>query len=111
MHDLNDLVVVTNEPFERISRAAAINNSSHIAAEAVMDVGFKAPRRIVLLTPCADLDCPADLSSDCQVEAFDLAILLGGWGPCEGCPADFNGDNDVNAADLAQVLGAWGMCP
>ena len=46
-----------------------------------------------------------------DVDAADLANLLGSWGPCEGCPADFDGDNDVNAADLAQLLGAWGMCP
>ena len=29
-----------------------------------------------------DPDCPADLSGDCEVEAFDLAILLGSWGSC-----------------------------
>ena len=27
--------------------------------------------------------CPADLSGDGVVEAFDLALLLGSWGPCE----------------------------
>ncbi len=57
-----------------------------------------------------DAGCPQDLDGDGQVEAFDLAIVLGSWGPCEGCPADSNGDNVVNAADLAQLLGAWGMC-
>ncbi len=56
-------------------------------------------------------ECPQDLDGDGSVGAFDLAILLGSWGPCEGCAADFNGDDDVNAADLAQLLGAWGMCP
>ena len=25
--------------------------------------------------------CPGDLNGDCQVEAFDLAILVGNWGP------------------------------
>ncbi len=57
-----------------------------------------------------DGDCPQDLDGDGSVGAFDLAVLLGSWGPCEGCPADFNGDNVVNAADLAQLLGAWGPC-
>ncbi|MCH8881158.1 MAG: endonuclease [Planctomycetes bacterium] len=57
-----------------------------------------------------DAACPQDLDGDGQVEAFDLAILLGSWGPCEGCPTDFNGDGDVNAADLAILLGAWGAC-
>ncbi|MCH8851067.1 MAG: hypothetical protein IID41_00280 [Planctomycetes bacterium] len=51
------------------------------------------------------------MDGDGQVEAFDLAMLLGAWGPCEGCTTDFNGDGVVDAADLAQVLGAWGMCP
>ena len=26
------------------------------------------------------------------------------------CPADFDGDRDVDAADLAQLLGSWGSC-
>ena len=55
--------------------------------------------------------CPQDLDGDGQVEAFDLAILLGSWGPCEGCPMDFDDDGQVDAFDLAQVLGAWGTCP
>ena len=64
--------------------------------------------------------CPADLSGDGVVEAFDLGILLGGWGPCpepckEGdpedtCPADLSGDCVVEAFDLAILLGAWGPC-
>ncbi len=64
--------------------------------------------------------CPADLSGDGIVEAFDLAMLLGAWGPCpepckEGdpadtCPADLNGDCVVEAFDLALLLGAWGPC-
>ncbi len=35
-----------------------------------------------------------------------------GTGMCEaaGCPADFNGDGIVNAADLAVLLGNWGPC-
>ena len=57
-----------------------------------------------------DSECPQDLDGDGQVEAFDLAILLGSWGPCEGCATDFNGDGVVDAFDLAQVLGAWGEC-
>ena len=64
----------------------------------------------LFLNEC-DAECPQDLDGDGQVEAFDLAILLGSWGPCNDCPADFDGDGDVNAADLAQLLGAWGLCP
>ena len=56
------------------------------------------------------LACPADLSGDGDVGAFDLALLLGSWGPCPGCPADSDGDDDVDAFDLAQLLGSWGPC-
>ena len=43
--------------------------------------------------------------------AFDLALLLGSWGPCpdkDPCPADLDGDGEVNAFDLAILLGNWG---
>ncbi len=55
--------------------------------------------------------CPADLTSDGIVNAGDLALLLGAWGPNPGHPADFNADGTINAADLAFLLGAWGKCP
>ncbi len=54
--------------------------------------------------------CPADFNGDGNVEASDLAALLGNWGPCVGCPADFDDDGDVDAADLALLLGSWGPC-
>ncbi|MCH8853492.1 MAG: hypothetical protein IID41_12705 [Planctomycetes bacterium] len=61
------------------------------------------------------VSCPADLDGNGTAGAFDLAQLLGSWGPYEPCPpfglADFNEDCAVNAADLAQLLGAWGPCP
>lgn len=55
--------------------------------------------------------CLEDLDGSGRVEAYDLAILLGGWGPNPGDPADFDNDDDVDAADLAQLLGSWGPCP
>lgn len=61
---------------------------------------------------------PADLDADGDVGAFDLALLLGDWGPCpepctpgdpaQTCPADFSGDCQVKAFDLAILLGNWG---
>ena len=51
---------------------------------------------------------PGDLDGDGSVGAFDLAILLGSWGPCadcDDCPADLDGDCAVGAADLASLLG------
>lgn len=53
---------------------------------------------------------PEDLNGDGFVNAQDLAILLGAWGPCascDGCPADLNGDCTVGPQDLAQLLAAW----
>ncbi|MEE9295587.1 MAG: right-handed parallel beta-helix repeat-containing protein, partial [Phycisphaerae bacterium] len=67
-----------------------------------------------------ECECLADLSGDGAVEAFDLAILLGAWGPCpdpckpgdpaDTCAADLSGDCGVEAFDLAILLGAWGPC-
>lgn len=52
----------------------------------------------------------ADLNDTSAVDAADLALLLGGWGPDPAQPADLNGDQVVNASDLALLLGAWGPC-
>ena len=52
-----------------------------------------------------------DFDNDGDVDAADLAQLLGSWGPCAdcgNCPADLDGDCDVDAADLAILLGSWG---
>ncbi len=52
-----------------------------------------------------------DLDNDGDVDAADLAMLLGSWGPCadcQDCPADLDGDCTVGAADLAILLGNWG---
>ncbi len=54
-----------------------------------------------------------DLSGD--VGAFDLAMLLGCWGPvkdgtCECLQADPI-DDVISAWDLANLLGKWGPCP
>ena len=52
-----------------------------------------------------------DFDNDGDVDAADLAMLLGSWGPCadcQDCPADLDGDCTVGAADLAILLGNWG---
>lgn len=49
-----------------------------------------------------------DLDGSGEVDAADLAALLGAWGPCGSCPEDLDGDGNVNAADLAILLGSWG---
>ena len=59
---------------------------------------------------CLELCCPEDLNGDGQVGPFDLAVLLGAWGPNPGDPADFDGDGIVGPFDLATLLFAWGSC-
>jgi hypothetical protein len=65
--------------------------------------------------PCEDGGktpaCPADLDGNGVVNGFDLALLLGSWGPCAGCLADLDDNDIVNGFDLALLLGAWGPCP
>jgi photosystem II stability/assembly factor-like uncharacterized protein len=55
-------------------------------------------------------DCPADFDSDSTVGPFDLAFLLGSWGPNPGHPADLDHDGTVGPFDLTLVLGVWGPC-
>lgn len=61
---------------------------------------------VVPSTPCA-----ADLDASGEVDAADLAVLLGLWGsgPAASGP-DLDGSGTVDAADLAQMLGGWGNC-
>jgi hypothetical protein len=57
--------------------------------------------------------CPGDITGDGTVDATDLAMLLGAWGPCGpfgSVPADLLPDGSVDAGDLAILLGAWGAC-
>ncbi len=57
-----------------------------------------------------ECECPADFDGDGMVGAFDLAFLLGAWGPNPNHPADLDADGIVTAFDLAVLLGAWGPC-
>ncbi len=66
---------------------------------------------LVILETVAPSLCPADLDGNGAVGAFDLALLLGNWGPCDGdCPADLDDSGAVGAFDLALLLGSWGPC-
>ena len=62
-------------------------------------------------------DCPTDVDGNGETKAFDLAVLLGAWGPIpkDADPAilclDFNEDGEIRAGDLAVLLGSWGDCP
>ena len=63
------------------------------------------PATLTVTTPC-----PADLDSDGDMDAADLAELLLAWGANPNHPADFNHDGQVDASDLADLLAAWGPC-
>lgn len=58
--------------------------------------------------------CPTDVDGNGFTDAFDLANLLGAWGPCDpGDPCeclDADGNGIIDAFDLATLLGAWGPC-
>ncbi len=61
-----------------------------------------------------DIPQLGDIDADCEVDAHDIIVLLGAWGPCphpqncSNCPPDLDGDCDVDAADLIILLGNWG---
>ncbi|MCH8852050.1 MAG: hypothetical protein IID41_05295 [Planctomycetes bacterium] len=59
---------------------------------------------------CSMPTCPADFNGDGTVGPFDLANLLGAWGPCTDCPEDLDGNGTVGPFDLAVLLGTWGPC-
>ena len=54
--------------------------------------------------------CPADFDGNGAVGPFDLAFLLGHWGPNPNHPVDLNNDDIIDAFDLALLLGSWGPC-
>jgi Dockerin type I domain len=68
-------------------------------------------RGLAVLTVLNTVPIVGDLNDDGHVNGFDLAILLGQWGPCGRggpCPADLDGNGVVNGLDLAMLLAAWG---
>ena len=56
-------------------------------------------------------NCPTDVDGNGQTEAFDLANLLGAWGPVDaGDCLDADDNGLIDAFDLAVLLGSWGPC-
>jgi glucose/arabinose dehydrogenase len=53
--------------------------------------------------------CSTDFNADGQVNANDLAVLLGQWGQ-SAASADVDGSGVVDGGDLAILLGSWGPC-
>lgn len=52
-----------------------------------------------------------DLDGDNDTDGFDLAVLLGNWGPCDACLGDLDGSGGVDGFDLANLLGDWLSIP
>jgi hypothetical protein len=69
-------------------------------------VGAPFSVEIDALSDVAPAELFADLNGDGHVDGFDLALLLGAWGPGIGA-ADLNDDGQVNGLDLALLFGAW----
>ena len=76
---------------------------------------------------CYTNDCVVRTEEDCAatgceyvrdetrcVGPFDLAQLLGRWGPCEPTDScrevDADANGEIGAFDLAVLLGIWGSC-
>ncbi len=57
-------------------------------------------------------DCPTDVDGDGNTGPFDLAFLLGFWGPVSQKTICLDADSDgtIGPFDLAFVLGFWGPC-
>ena len=102
MTDLNDLIV--SETDLVLTRANAINDLGTIVGRGRTPEGVS---HAFLARPLR----AGDLNLDAFVDAFDLAFLLGSWGPCadcDACPADLDNDCTVGPFDLAILLGNWG---
>ena len=100
-------------------------DGSFTSTAPIADTQGVSPNSIATWGPAPAL-CVADFVSsdtfapppDGQVDAADLAFLLGEWGANPGSAADIVDaatfapppDGTVDAADLAFLLGAWGAC-
>jgi hypothetical protein len=72
-----------------------------LATASLVEAGVDFVR--VLSTGCASR--PGDFDGDGDVDAADLATLLGAWGASGA--TDLDGDGATGAGDLAIMLGAW----
>jgi probable HAF family extracellular repeat protein len=102
MTDLNDLIA--SETSLVLTAATSINDLGDIVGAGETPEGDS---HAFLARPLR----AGDLNLDAFVDAFDLAELLGSWGPCadcDACPADLDNDCTVGPFDLAILLGNWG---
>jgi hypothetical protein len=89
---------------------ATCGETYYIVAGGFSTAGFGTGTITVSQDGTCPTPCVGDLDNDGDVDAGDLAILLGAWGSTGG-PSDLNGNGLVGAEDLALLLGGWGDCP
>jgi len=85
-------------------RALGIDRVRYVRIEG--NVLFGSSPEIDAVADVSPVEPNPDLNGDGVVNAADLAILLGAWGPGPSS-SDLSGDDAVNARDLAILLGAW----
>ena len=95
----------TGEYMEFLRDANKTDSTGQIAYDLWVQHGKSAPVDMDTAQINLTVAILGDLDGDGNVNASDLAILLGAWGG-RG-PADLNGDGSVDAGDLAILLGAW----
>jgi hypothetical protein len=88
------------------TRVDVIDGKTFINANVANQLGASF-RWITRFTPSAP--CVGDVDGNRQVDAADLAALLGDWGATKSA-ANLDGTGTVDASDLAILLGAWGDC-
>jgi|GEM_PF-3098925 len=93
-----DLEALIDSPVPiRILFPSAINDNGVIVGSS--------SRGATVLTP---IYRAGDLNRDCQVDLFDLAVLLSDFGCTNECEGDVDGDGQVALSDLGIMLSNWG---
>jgi probable HAF family extracellular repeat protein len=100
MYALDDILCLGDG---HVFAAYGVNDAGYVLAS-VYDLPYVLPGDELL----APLVVSTDLTRDGIVNGFDLATLLGRWGPCFVCPGDFNDDNVINGLDVMILLDYWG---
>jgi hypothetical protein len=97
--------VTTREYIEFLRDENQTDDKGQIAYDLWAQHGKSAPVDMDVAEIAISSGVPGDLNGDGQVNAADLAILLGQWGGPG--TADFDGNGTVAAADLAFLLASW----
>jgi hypothetical protein len=89
----------------RLFTTRALRPGTHVLTLVGTDSDGMSSSRTVTVTVTARNVRSADLNFDGDIDAADLAILLGAWGTDSA--ADLDLDGAVGGSDIAILLGAW----